>query len=349
MLALTGQSVDNSSHPNKTLILTSKDVKELISTEEIIANVEKALKILGTGDSLSLPSRIWHHVPLEQSQESLIYVVASTFSPEHSTAVKVLTLNDRNPIERRLPHMLGIIIMFDSSNGFPSAVMDGVLITNARTGALAALGAKYMARGDSEKVAVLGSRALAKSALQALMKVGLKIRQATVYSASKVNRERFAVEMSASLKLPIQAKNSAQEAVDDADIIITATSSSTPILLDKFVKAGAHISAIGSKGEVEPKLLSRSRVIAETNECKSYGKISMGIQQNFITESNIAAEFSQVIRKEKPGRASPEEITFFDSIGHAIEDAAVCKALYDKARAMGRGAWMDMTGELEIS
>jgi alanine dehydrogenase len=231
----------------------------------------------------------------------------------------------------------------------PLSIMDGTYITNVRTGAVAGLAAKYLARKDSGKVAVLGSRELARYSLIAVKEVVPSIKHVRVYSPTRKNRELFAEEMKGMMNADIIPIESVDQAVEDADIIITATAAEEPILFDRHVrKDGLFVDCIGAPSEVDPRVLSKAKVVAECEECKTYGRLSKAIEKGFMKESDLYAWLADFISGRKTGRISEKDIILFDSIGFAVEDSIPAWVAYSNAKKMGLGTEIDMYQGLKV-
>jgi ornithine cyclodeaminase/alanine dehydrogenase len=169
-----------------------------------------------------------------------------------------------------------------------------------------------------------------------------KIRQALVYDISAENAARFAKEMGGKLGIPIEVAQNAVEVLE-ADIVCTATTSATPLFDGAKIKPGTHINGIGSHmpkaRELDTATIERSLLIADSREgcLAEAGDVIIPIAEGAITESHIHAELGEVVTGKMEGRTSTKQITLFKSVGLAIQDAAVAKLVYDKAREMGVG------------
>jgi alanine dehydrogenase len=326
------------------LILTLSDVQKALTIKDCIRAVERAFKLYAEGRATVPPNRIFHQF---RNDLAWIYAVAGAILDDNLMVLKALPVNWDNPWRYNIPHMYGVILLCEATTGVPLSVMDATYITNVRTGAVAGLGAKYLARNGSQDVAVIGSRDMARYSLIAIKEIIPSIKHVRVFSKTKKNRELFAEELKGAIDLEIKAVEEPSAAVKDADIIITATSAKEPTVLDSQVFQGTFLAAIGSKYEVDPRILGRAKVVAEiAEECKTHGKLGQALQGGFMKEEDLYAQLEDLVVGRKRGRSSDDEITLLDSIGLAIEDVAAAGVAYTNAKKMGLGVEVDLYGGL---
>jgi len=143
--------------------------------------------------------------------------------------------------------------------------------------------------------------------------------------------------------IQLRAVSSVEDAIGEADIVITATNSSVPVLLKKHLRPGQHIVAVGIKTEVEPSILKSARVIADGKEtAKEDGKFSVALKQGVVCDSDLTIEIGDVIAGKVAGRSDDQEITLFDSSGLAVQDVICAHYVYEKARKSKIGTWIDL-------
>src|SRR6266850_6042570 len=212
-----------------------------------------------------------------------------------------------------------VIVLFKAETGEPLAVMDGRLITEMRTAAASAVATELLARKDASVLAIIGSGVQAKSHLAALRHVRA-FKEVRVWSPH--NAERFAREFQ------VHAATSAEAAVRGADVIVVATSVTTPILQGEWVAPGAHINAIGATRpnwrELDDEISQRATIYVESREAalKESGDV--------IAAGKAVVEIGEVIAGNQPARRSADEITLFKSVGVAAEDVAAADLVYQK-------------------
>ena len=245
-----------------------------------------------------------------------------------------------------LPPFSGILVAMDGRTGLPMGIMDASFITSMRTGAAAAIGARALARPESETLLVLGT------GRQSLFMVGAALaampRLKTVYCAEPLNAEAakpyaaackeklhsmFGLDAGDVSFIPVEDLG---ESVGKSDIIITITRSTKPLIRREWVRPGTHLSCIGAdmpgKEEIDPAILRDAVVFADdVDQCVEAGECELAIKGGFMTREHIAGQIGEVLLGAKPGRTGTEEITVFDATGLALLDLAVAKRIVDKS------------------
>jgi alanine dehydrogenase len=212
------------------------------------------------------------------------------------------------------------ILLFKPQTGEPLATMDGRLITEVRTAAVSAVATERLAKPNASVLGIIGSGVQARSHLEALRLVR-DFREVRVWSPNR--SVEFARERG------VHAAASAEEAVQGADVVVTATTSQTPVLCGKWLSPGVHINAVGAPRpdwrELDDEVLCRARVYVDSREAalKESGDVIAG--------GKIFAEVGEVVAGTKPGRQSAEDVTLFKSLGLAVEDVATAELIYRMA------------------
>ena len=291
-------------------------VGRLLRVEDVIPAMERALADFSNGKVVQPLRQI---VPVAEHGGILGLMPAYTGG---ALGVKLVTFYPQNPQNRDLPTHHATIQLFKPETGEPFASMDGRLITEVRTAAVSAVATKYLARTDASVLAIIGSGVQARSHLEALWLVR-RFEDVRVWSPR--NAEDFA------RRFDVRATASAEEAVRDADVVVTVTTSKTPVLSGEWLSPGVHINAVGAAGrpewrEIDDETLRRcARVYVDSRELalKEYG--------DAIAAGRIYAELGEVVTRAKPSRESAEEITLFKSGGLAVEDVATADLIHRKA------------------
>jgi len=326
----------------KVLLLSRAEIQDLLSMSEVIAAVEEAFRAKGLG-KVQMPPK--SYVNFERYGGDF-RVMPAYLEEMGAAGVKIVNVHPKNPKEHCLPTVMATIILLDPATGAPLTIMDGTLITNLRTGAGGAVAAKHLARKDSKVVAMVGAGVQAKTQLLALKEV-FKIEEIRVNDLSEKNAGLYAEEMGNELGVVAKVFQSTKEAVEAADIVVTTTPSTKPILMSDYVKEGTHINAIGAdapgKQELDPKILLRAKVVVDDIEQAIHGgEVNVPLSKGDIARGNIHADLGEIITKKKLGRASQEEITVFDSTGLAIQDIATDWVVYQKAKRLGKGREVEL-------
>lgn len=228
------------------------------------------------------------------------------------------------PHNQGIPTHHAVILLFHSETGEPLVSMDGRLITEVRTAAVSAVATNYLARGDASVLAIIGSGVQARSHLEALCLVR-NFRDVRVWSPR--HAEDFAH------KHGVRATASAEEAVREADVIVTATTSTTPVVFGEWLSPGSHINAVGAPRpdwrELDDAVLGVARLYVDSREA------AFRESGDAIAAKAIFAELGEVTGGAKPGRQSDAEITVFKSLGLAVEDVVTADLVYRKAASSG--------------
>jgi thiomorpholine-carboxylate dehydrogenase len=233
--------------------------------------------------------------------------------------IKLVTFYPNNAA-RGLPTHLAMIQLFAPETGEPLALIDGRLITEMRTAAVSAAATKVLAAPEARVLAILGSGVQARAHVEALRRVR-DFDQIRVWGRTPEHAARFAQEVGATL-MP------AADAVRGADVIVTATAATEPILEGAWLKPGAHVNAIGWRGHTSRELddaAMRNVVVVESREAAldQCGDV-------ILSGALIHAELGEILAGAKPARA--DETTIFDSVGIAVEDIAAARLVYEAAR-----------------
>ncbi|MEM2080255.1 MAG: hypothetical protein QXQ53_05825 [Candidatus Methanosuratincola sp.] len=317
------------------LILDKNDVRKSLPMSEAISAVEDGFRLSKTA---LLPQRT--PIKIERYNAVFLYMPAYV-SGVDALVIKEVSVHPDN-LQKGLPTVRGTVLLNNPSDGSLLAILDGGSLTAIRTGATTGVATKYLARRDATNLGMFGCGAQAKTQLEAVACVR-GIRRAKVYDINHAAARDFAVEMSRSLGIDVQVKKSPEEILKGADIIVTATTSRTPVFNGSLVEPGTHINGIGSHTpdarEIDTETIKRSRLIVDSRDAclREAGDIIIPIGEGAITERHIKADLGEVVRGECEGRTSDEEITVFKSVGLALEDAVAALRAYKIAMEKGLG------------
>ena len=313
------------------LLLTRYEVMKVLEMSDCMDIIEKAFAELASGTAV-LPLRINITPP-----DGLALYMPAYLKEMGALACKVVSIYKNNPIKHNLPTTIATVFLQNIETGDVICTMDGRYLTAVRTGAASGVATKYLARNDKgQKAGIFGAGVQAKAQLWAVA-TARDLAKAYVYDIVDEAVTKFIKEMSLKLNLEIVKADSPDHILKEADIICTATSSTTPIFDGNNVREGTHINAIGSHTpnarELDIAIIERSKIIADSYEAclNEAGDIIYPIQEGAIDKSHIHAELGEVITGKKQSRADDKEITLFKSNGLAIQDAATAKLVYDKA------------------
>ncbi len=321
------------------LWLTRNDVERLLDMPTAIDAVADAFRLLYTGQT-ELPLRA--NIPVAPHVGSLMAMPAYVGGDIDALGVKLITFFGANPAQRGLPAIQGNFVLFDAKTGQLQAVMEAGLMTAMRTGAAGGVAARYLAREDARTLTIFGSGVQAPYQVEAVL-CERAIERVFVLSRTPAHAASLAALLRQRFSVPAQATIDTKKAVQEADILITATSAHAPLFDGSLLRPGVHITGIGSHlpnaCEVDARTVRRAKVVTDqTRACLSEaGDLIQPIKAGLFDPSHIHAEIGAIIAGDRPGRADPAEITFFKSVGLAAQDVAVARVIYRKALTQGVG------------
>jgi ornithine cyclodeaminase/alanine dehydrogenase len=265
-------------------------------------------------------------------------------------AAKIVTVYEENPAKYSVPTVLATITLNDAATGSPLAFMEGTYVTAMRTGAAGGVAAKHLARKGAKVVGVFGTGVQAKTQLLALTQVR-DVEKVYAFDISASQVERFSKEMSKLIGREVVIAASPEDVVTRSEIIVTATTSRTPVFDGKALRKGTHINAIGAFRpdwrELDDETVQRSKVVVDSKEAAltEAGDIIMPLKAKRINEEHIYAEIGEIVAGTKKARTNEEEITLFKSLGLGVQDAATAYLAYKKAREAGVGLEVELLGK----
>lgn len=331
----------SSGHPfagRRTRILGVEDVKSLVSIEDAITVQRQAFIAQAEGKATAAPNS-WLRLPEQERRRGWLKVLAGHESSSGSLGVKVLARFADNPPGSNLG---SLVLLFDDTNGFPLAVMDGVVITALRTGAGAGLATEVLAAPDAAVVGVVGTGVVAWYSLLAVVVTRPSVRQVCVYSRSESRRQKFANRAREELGLSAAPVTSVDHAVRDAQILITGTNAPTPVIEAEHLCPGQHVNAMGIRSEISPEALAKAWVVPDgVEEASNDGKFSVALRAGTVTRQDLGPEIGRVLADGTIGH-DPERISLFDSSGVAVQDVTMARHLWEQAEKQGMGVEVDL-------
>jgi ornithine cyclodeaminase len=321
---------------SELLVLGHDDVRRLLPMDECVELMEAVLADLARG-SVWQPLRFVVRPPEEPSLMGLM--PAHRSAPSASYGLKVVCIFPSNA-ERGLDLHQGGVLLFDGETGALRAIVDASAVTATRTAAVSAVATRLLARKDARRLAILGSGVQARSHLEA-MAVACEFEVARVWSRTPAHAGAFAAEAEA--PFPVEAAATAEEALREADVVVTATSSSEPIVRRGWLALGAHVNAVGSSiptaRELDADTVAAAALFADARESmvNEGGDYLFAAREAGIGPDHIRAELGEILIGSKDGRRSDDELTVFKSLGLAAEDLAAAEHVYARAQAEGAG------------
>lgn len=314
-------------------ILTANDVRAALTMTDAIAAVRAGFIALSAGKAI-VPIR--NALPTDHGVNLYMpaYVEGSPV-----TVVKVVAVHAEN-ITRKLPVVLASVIVSDAETGQPLALLDGTTLTAIRTGAGSGVATDLLAVPDASRLAVIGAGAQARTQIEAVCAVR-PIQQIRVYSPNSA--PSFVAEIADLYDAEVTAADSASAALHDAQVIVAATNSETPVIHLRDVARGAHINGVGSftpeMQEIAVDVIQQAKVVVDHRDSiwEEAGDLIIPVKRGAFSEDIIYAEIGEIAAGIKPGRESADEITFFKSVGNAVQDAVTAARVLAVAREHGLG------------
>ncbi len=318
-------------------ILSGADVLAAVDMRGAIDAMREAFAALSRGEAV-VPLRL----ALETPEGTAL------FMPGHlphldATAAKVVTVHPGNPA-RGLPVIHAVVLVLDPATGRPVALLDGTRLTALRTGAAGGLAADLLAPPRASVVALFGSGVQARAQLEAVRCVR-PVTEVRIVSNDPGSARALAAEQEGIRAVVLEDRAAA---LRGAQLVITATDSATPVFDGSLVEPGTHVTGVGSytpaMREVDTVLVRRARVFVDQRAAAlaEAGDLAGPIADGHVSQGVIVAEIGEVAAGRHPGRASEKEITFFKSVGNAVQDVAIAARVLEAAERDGRGVVVEL-------
>ena len=318
------------------LILSRRDVLDLLTLGDCIDAVERAFRLHAGGETFG-PGVLG--VPTEDGG---FHIKAAGLRGEPSYfAAKTNGNFPDNAARFGLPTIQGTVMLADARRGTPLAVMDSASITTLRTGAATAVAARFLARPDARTATIVGCGVQGEAQLAAIAAV-LPLQRALMVDADHARAEEAAARATARLGLRVEAAKDLHAALRASDVCVTCTPARRAYVMAADIAPGTFVAAVGAdnkgKQEIDPTLVASATLVVDVLEqCAEIGELQHALAAGLITREGVHAELGDVVAGRRPGRTHRDEITIFDSSGTALQDVAAAIAVYEKARATGRG------------
>jgi len=322
---------------SETLLLRTEDLTDLATPAEFVEAVRDGYRQVGEGaparprtrlDSADPPGFLTGYTAILPDAGAMGgYMYAAGFESQDAQFV--------------LP-------LFDADTGEVLALLDGSSFNPAKTGATGAVGVDALAREDASTLGLIGSGTQARGQLLATATVR-DLDDVRVYSPTAENRESFAARMDERLDGRVEPVASSHEAVRNTDVVITATTASSPVFDSDSLSPGTHVTAMGQyhpeKNELDPETVARGTYVPDLRARvdRDAGSFIQAREAGAVDEDHVHAELGDVVAGTAPGRSAEDEVTIFDSGGTGIETVAAAKLLYDRAREAGLGEPIEFT------
>ncbi len=314
-------------------VLSADDVRAALPMIDAIDAMREAFVALSSGRS-TVPIRTVMLTP-----DGVTLVMPALLHGAPISTVKVVSVNPTNP-RRGLPAVVATVLVLDAQTGQPLAMLDGTSLTAIRTGAASGLATDLLARKDASVLGVIGAGAQARTQIEAVCAVRT-IRQIRVYSPH--HAAQLADDLRPVYDAEIVVAPNAHAALMGTDIIVTATNSKTPVVSLADVAPGTHINGVGSftphMQEIAADVVTKAKIVVDhrPSAWEEAGDLIVPRDQGLITEDDVHAELGEIAAGTRPGRERDDEITFFKSVGNAVQDAAAAWRVLDAAQKRNLG------------
>jgi ornithine cyclodeaminase/alanine dehydrogenase-like protein (mu-crystallin family) len=331
-----------SSRPPSILALGRHEIDELLDLESVIESQRAAFIGLARGTAQLAP-----RVLLASPDEgSVAFCYTARLSAETGPVCKFGSVNPANQVAG-LPSVSALVLVLDPRTGQPRAILDGEAITTARTPAASVVAAQALARPGSQIVSVLGCGTQGKAHARALAR-SLPVAEVRMWSPLPDERERVAAELASELNAKVLAANTAFDAAGGASIVVTATTSSEPVLQADWIEPGTTVLGVGSfapdRREVGDDLIRRANAIVVDHldtALAQAGPIVHAVSSGALMPQRIVS-LGEVLTGSRPGRTSDSDVIFYNSVGLGIQDAAAAWLVLDRAAGRGLGTQIQL-------
>ena len=277
----------------------------------------------------------------DDDTQERINCLPATFKTHKICGVKWVSVFPPNPSKHGIQNLSAVFILSEIEHGFPIAFMEGTLCSNIRVGAMGAIAAKQLAREDAESIGLIGAGEQAKMHLLAMKKARPSLRTCRVSALTAEEEAEFARQMSPlvpDVTITTTGGN-LQAAIDDADIVVTATSAQAPLLEAAWIKPGAFYSHVGGWEDEYAVAQQSDKIVCDDWETVKHRTqtLSRMYQEGTLRDEDIYADLVEIVNGEKPGRTGPAERIYFNAVGLAYTDIAIAYAMYRRASEAGVG------------
>lgn len=326
-------------------VLHSEDLVRLLTMKDVVAAVETAYEQYSSKEAELFPVISHEFEPGMREMD----IKSGFLSKTGLAGLKIVGYVADNPDKRRIPAISGLVIVISIETGRPVGILDGMIITNIRTGAAGAVGAKYLARKDSEDVLVVGAGAQGRAQVKGLMNVLPDIRRIWIAGREKGKLATYVEEMSSeyvNVSFEAVTMKDIESKAAESDIIVTCTPAHEPFIHREWIRPGTHINAIGAdfpgKQELDETLLPQTRLAADCRvQTLELGEMQTAYKKGLISVNDVD-EIGEIISGSVPGRQSPDEITLFDATGMALQDIVTANLALTRAMELGIGSMVTM-------
>jgi len=324
------------------LVLNHDEVVRLLPMDECIGVMREALIKLAQGQV---------HQPLRTIVRPPDAVGVMGLMPSYMSGqgaaygLKVVGVFPENPAKGKDAHQ-GSVMLFSAETGELQAIMNASAVTAIRTAAVSGVATDLLARKDAHNLAIVGAGVQARTHLEAMSHVR-PLERCTIVSRNLEHARQLVNEMRERFPFPLFLAATVAAALEDADVIVTATNATEPVVRREWVSPGVHLNVVGSSTpksrEVDSATMADAALFVDRREStlNEAGDYLFPASEGLVGPDHIRAELGEILTGSKAGRTSPDEITLFKSLGLAVEDLAAAAYLYKKAKESNAGTWVE--------
>ena len=320
------------------VVLSRADLERVLAPLDVIEAMARAFCRYAEG-SCAAPLRT--ATPVGTDGVLLAMPAAFSDGPEQGLGTKLVSVYPGN-LARGHPTVYASYLLLDGATGQPLALLEATFLTALRTGATSALAARHLARPDARRVACFGAGVQARFQLLCLA-AARRLERVVVCGRDPDRAHGFVAAMQEALGGIVELGDDPRGAVREADLIVCATTSVTPVVFGADLQPGVHVDAVGAfrpaERELDSEALRRARVVVDTyaGALEEAGDIVIPLREGVIDRAHVVAELAELVTGKRAGRTSERDITVFKSVGFALEDLAAAQLAYERARAQGIG------------
>jgi ornithine cyclodeaminase/alanine dehydrogenase-like protein (mu-crystallin family) len=325
-------------------LLSREDVSSVLTMPDALRSVEDAFRQLVLGTA-RVPQRI---IMSEPAPGTTLVMPGMIGGGMNALATKIVSVYKDNPVKHNKPTILAKIMVQDIQTGEIVGIMDGGLITAMRTGAATGVSVKYLGRKGARIMGIYGAGVQAKKQVLAVhWALERKLELCIVHDVKRAASESFKAEVEKELGIKVDIAESGDKLLKGADILVTASTSTTPLFDGNDVAEGTHVSSIGAHApahhEMDTALIRRAAIVAADHQpacLAEAGEYIKAVKEGVISPQDIIS-IGEIIDGRRPGRTDDRQITVFKSVGISAQDVAVAKLVYDRAIENGVGKDLD--------
>lgn len=324
----------------KILTLTNEQVIALSDMKSSVEELKKAFLVAGQG-RVESPVR----TRFRMTDVRNILLMPSLVRGDDTVSLKLVSVYP--DLGTNVPSTRALVLLVSGKDGDVKCMMGGTSLTGIRTGAVSGLSCRYLARKDSRRLAMLGAGGQGFYQTSGVASQ-LDLREVRVFDLDRARQKILVERVKNELHLEASAADTVGDATADADVIVTATTSKTPLLDAPQVAPGTHVVAIGAytpeARELGSDLVSKASVYVDSFEAamEEAGDILIPIKEGRMTRASVKGEMADLVAGKAKGRQNDSEVTIFKAVGLAFEDNAVGWMVYDRAVKSGAGGWTEI-------